>query len=81
MRLSFRPQEEIENEKWLELHAELEKGREVGINEPMVAACYSTVFEQLVIVGVNNVFVFNMETGDQVCKFQVNSHCMYLPVR
>ena len=66
------PREEVENQKWLELHAMLEKGREVGMGENVVAAHYSPTFDQMIVIGVSNGFVFRMETGEMICKFSVS---------
>jgi hypothetical protein len=65
--------EDVQNEKWLELHALLDKGKELGVCQSVVAACYSHVFEQLVVVGVYHAFIFNMVTGQQVFKFQIST--------
>ena len=64
--------EEIENDKWIELHDYLEKARQVGVGEPTIRACYSSVFHQYVVVGVHHCFVMNLETGLQVCRFRVS---------
>jgi hypothetical protein len=66
--------EDVQNDKWLELQAALDKGKEMGVCESVVAACYSHVFEQLVVVGVYHAFIFDMPSGKQVFRFQISAN-------
>lgn len=65
-------EEEVENAKWLELQAQLDHARSNGCKQLVVAVCYSSVFHQLVQVGVHHCTVRNMVNGAQVCRFAIS---------